>query len=392
MRVAQIIDSLNWGGAQKMQLTLARAAQGRNIELTVIPLRSAANSSLPEELSHLGVRVAPFPADGLINPVHLWRLAQFLRQERFDAVHTHLTYANIIGTLAAHMAGIPVIASLRTAGYDSNYHNPSRHWLETLMLRYGAKRVMAVGHTVAEIHQERLRGRAIDVIPNSVNIIPALPPTERTALRTKLTGRASYPLLISVGRLSLPKGYPDLLNAFSTVRLQYPNAALIIAGGGALRKELEAQITGLKLEGFVFLLGARDDVPDLLAASDLYISSSHWEGLPVSVLEAMAAGLPVIATRVGDVPRVVVDRAGIIVPPREPAALSAAICDLLANPEKMRALGQAAQTHVAEKHSLTAWMDQLLTLYAEVNLPPHAAPTQPGGFQPQAGKDPNYPT
>jgi glycosyltransferase involved in cell wall biosynthesis len=387
MRVAQIIDSLNWGGAQKMQLTLARAAQGRNIELTVIPLRNTANSPLPEELGRLGVRVAPFPASGLINPVYIWRLAQFLRRERFDVIHTHLTYANITGILAAHLVGIPVIASLRTAGYDTNYHNPIRHWLETLILRYGAKRVMAVGHTVAEIHQERLRGRVIDVIPNSVNIIPPLPPTERTALQAKLTGRSPYPLLISVGRLSLPKGYPDLLNAFSAVRQQYPGAALIIAGGGALREELEAQITGLKLEGLVFLLGARDDVPDLLAACDLYVSSSHWEGLPVSVLEAMAAGLPVIATRVGDVPRVVVDGAGIIVPPREPAALSAAICNLLANPEKMRALGQAAQTHVAKNHSLTAWMDQLQTLYNEVSLSPNTVPAQPRDLQAQARED-----
>ncbi len=387
MHVAQIIDSLNWGGAQKMQLTLARAAQGRDIKLTVIPLRSAANSSLPAELSRLGVRVVPFPASGLINPIHLWQLARFLRRERFDVVHTHLTYANIIGILAAHMAGIPVIASLRTAGYDTNYHNPVRHWLETLILRYGANRVMAVGHTVAEIHQERLRGRAIDVIPNSVNIIPPLPPAERTSLRNKLTGRAPHPLLISVGRLSLPKGYPDLLNAFSAVRQQYPEAALIIAGGGALRGELEAQMTTLKLEGFAFLLGARDDVPDLLAASDLYISSSHWEGLPVSVLEAMAAGLPVIATSVGDVPRVVVDGTGIVLPPREPAALSAAICDLLADPEKMRALGRAAQTHVAEKHSLTAWMDQLLTLYANVSLPPNTASAQPKSLQAQTRED-----
>ncbi|MBI3243734.1 MAG: glycosyltransferase [Chloroflexi bacterium] len=351
-----------------MQLTLAQAIQGREVELTVIPLRQTANSSLPEDLKRLGVRVVPFPSKGLLNLVHLSRLSHFLRQERFDVIHTHLTYANIIGTLAGRIAGISVIASLRTAGYDTSYHNPMRRQLETWMLRYGAKRVMAVGYTVADTHRQRLHGKRIDVIPNSVIPIPPLPPIEREALRSELVGRLSYPLLISVGRLSLPKGYPDLITAFSIVREQYPESALLIAGEGALRADLVAQIKILNLENHIVLLGARDDVPRLLAASDLYISSSHWEGLPVSVLEAMAAGRPVIATRVGDVPHVVVDGAGLIVPPREPATLAATICALLANPAQMRSLGQAAQTYVAQKHSLNAWMDQLLALYTSVYI------------------------
>jgi glycosyltransferase involved in cell wall biosynthesis len=263
------------------------------------------------------------------------------------------------------LTGTPVIASLRTAGYDLRYHSAARWQLETWVLRYGAQRIMAVGYVVADVNRERLPGKHITVVPNAVFPPPDMPPDEQLALRTELAGDSSRPILISVGRLELPKGFSDLLVAMAILRETHPRAILLIAGDGKLRAELTAQITELKLDRHVKLLGIRNDVPRLLAASDIYVNSSHWEGLPVSVLEAMAAGLPVVATNVGDTPRVVVDGTGMIVPPKQPELVASTLRSLLDDPGQMHAIGEKARLHIASHHSPEAWFNQLLTLYKD---------------------------
>jgi len=267
------------------------------------------------------------------------------------------------------MTGTPVIASLRTAGYDPRYHRPLRQFIETVVVKYGAQRIMANGQVVAELGSKRFAPRRIDVIPNAIALPEPLPIEERTALRTKLTGDAARPIVISVGRLDLPKGFPDLLEAFDVVRKTHPCAALLLVGDGPLRGQLDRQTVELGLEGHVFLLGQRDDVGTLLEASDIYVTSSHWEGLPVSVLEAMAAGLPVIATTVGELPYLVVRQAGSLVPPRQPERLAAEINNLLLNPERMESMGAAGREHIRKNFSPEVWVRQLLTLYAGVCPP-----------------------
>jgi glycosyltransferase involved in cell wall biosynthesis len=366
MYIAQFIDNLSWGGAQKMQITLARAMRERNVRLKVITLRNSPHAPYTADLQALGVPVVTFPGHGLKDVARIGRIVRFLHRERFDVLHTHLGYANVIGTLAGRLVGLPVIGSLRSAGFEHRDKVPYLWALETWALRYGVQRVMAVGHLVAEVHRERLRGKLIDVIPNAVAIVPPLPEAERNSLRAEMTGDPTRPLLISVGRLSPAKGYPDLLTAFATLRKTHPSAALVIVGGGSLRPELESRIADLSLEGHAILLGPREDVPRLLAASDIYVSSSHWEGLPVSVLEAMGAGLPIVATQVGDIPNVVVAGTGQIVPPHEPMLLARVLGGLLDNPAQRNALGAAARAHILQNHSLSAWADQILALYAKV--------------------------
>jgi glycosyltransferase involved in cell wall biosynthesis len=368
----QVIDLLQWGGAQKMQVFLAEQLNAHNVELTVASLNASADSPVPEFLRQHGARVVIFPFPKFLSIRSFWGLFNFVRREKFDLIHAHLTYANIFGTLIGRMTGTPVIASLRTAGYDPRYHRPLRQFIETVVVKYGAQRIMANGQVVAELGSKRFAPRRIDVIPNAIALPEPLPIEERTALRTKLTGDATRPIVISVGRLDLPKGFPDLLEAFDVVRKTHPRAALLLAGDGPLREQLDRQVGELGLEGHVFLLGQRDDVGTLLEASDLYVTSSHWEGLPVSVLEAMAAGLPVIATTVGELPYLVVRQAGSLVPPRQPERLAAEINNLLLNPERMESMGTAGREHIRKNFSPEVWVRQLLTLYAGVCPPARA--------------------
>jgi L-malate glycosyltransferase len=369
MRVAHIIDILYYGGAQTMQVMFARAVHNMpDIDLTVVSLRdNTHNTPLPEQLRSLGVNVIFFSAQKLWNLKRFWNLITFLHQERFDVIHAHLPYANILGTLAARLVGIPVIASIRNSKDDDwGRFYFLRNRLETILLRYFANKVMAVGYSTAEAHQKRLGKKRIEAVPNALDIIPSLPDQERNQTRIELVGNPGVPLIISVGRLVPQKGYEDLLLAFSNIIQRYPEATLLIVGDGPLHDILLRRINELGLQNNVKLLGSRNDVPRLLAASDLFVSSSHWEGLSVAILEAMAAGLPVVATNVSDTPRIVIDGVGLVVPPQSPTLLCDAISFFLHEPARRKIYGAAAQDFIKRNHGPEAWANRIISLYRSV--------------------------
>ncbi len=352
-----------------MQVFLAEQLNAHDVELTVASMNVSEGSPVPEYLRQRGVRVVVFPFPKFFSWRSFWGLFNFVRREKFNLIHTHLTYANIFGTLIGRLTGTPVIASLRTAGYDPRYHRPIRQFAETVVVKYGAHRIMANGYAVAEFGRERFAPRDIDVLVNAIDLPAPLADRERVALRTELTGDPARPIVISVGRLDLPKGFPDLIRSFVEVRRKNPQAALVIAGDGPMCDELETLVDELQLAGTVFLLGQRNDVPRLLQAADLYVGSSHWEGLPVSILEAMASGLPVLATAVGDIPRLVVPEAGVLIPPRQFEWMAGEIISLLANPDALITMGAAARRHIQQNYSPGIWVHKLLRLYADVYPP-----------------------
>lgn len=365
MRIAHIIDSLAWGGAQKLLVTFAETASQRDISLTIIVLDPNDDGApFLADLEKMAIRVVTFHARRLFNLPRFYKLVRFLAQEQFDLVHTHLNYANILGTLAGRLTGTPTVTTLHNTRIGLN--PIARKKIERRVLQKLTNQLIVVGQQAATIQQPQFPGKTLPVVPNAVAPIPPLPESERAALRTKLTGDASRPLLISVGRLTIQKGVDDLLTAFAQICRQQPPAALIIVGSGSIMAYLNLQIKTLGLENNAWLLGGRSDVPRLLAASDLYVSASHTEGLPVAMLEAMSAGLPVVATGVGDVPVVLTPHSGVVVPPQEPDQLAQAVSHLLANMEKLPMMGAAARKHVALHYSPEIWLDQLLAIYQEV--------------------------
>ncbi len=368
MRVLQIIDSLRIGGAQKLLVTFGQEARARGVETTVITLNDDVTAQpVARELEGLGVRVQIFPGRGLLDPARIFRLTGFVRSGGFDVIQTHLTYANILGALAGRLAGVPVINTLHSVGQDSRHQNALRDGMENWVMRHLAARVVAVGYKIAEVHQPRLKRFDVEVIPNAVPV-PTLPSmVERMKVRGELTGDASRMLIISVGRLSPPKGFSDLLRAFALVQPAYPHTTLMIVGDGVLCADLAEETRELGLEGSVLLPGARDDVGRLLAASDLYVSSSHWEGLPLGVLEAMMAGLPVACTDVGDLPQVVVqNETGLIVPAHQPEQLAAVMRRLMEDAPLRVRMGKAARLRAQQVYSPEVWFDRMLALFAEV--------------------------
>jgi len=365
MRVVQIIDELRpSGGAERLQRIFAEAVQGEDVDVTVMTLHENDPESVAE-LEALGVEVVRFPATRFLSPRRAFHFASHLRRNRFDVVHVHLVRSTVLGCLAARMAGIPTVATI---------HNTRRRigmsslllTAEKWVLRHLTDRVVAVGWETARVHRPRLGGTPIEVIPNAVGDSPPITSAERAAVRAEIDVPEDATLLIAVGRLHPQKAFPDLLHAFASTASAHPNAYLCIAGEGRMRGELDRLVASLGIADRVRVLGLRRDVDRLLAAADVYVSSAHWEGMPVATLEAMAAGLPVVGTRVGDVARIVAAGTGTLVAPREPDALARALAPLLTDPLLRRRQGEAARAHVRAHFGRDAWAARWLELYREL--------------------------
>jgi len=365
-RIVQIIDNLGIGGAEKLLVLHAKQAYAYSFGMTVVVLAADFDQTIFDELKKNGVNTVLFPAKHLFSLNRILHLARFLRQGNFDLVCCHLTASNIIGALCGHLAGLPIVTTLHSTRRGSRRFSSVFEVLEIWSMRLFSKRIVAVAYSIADIYQARLRGAPIDVIPNAVSVPEEISNFERTRLRQEITGDAARPIVVSVGRLAPPKGYEDLITAFSLLSSTHPKALLIIVGDGRLFEKVRAQITEMDLEKNVMLLGMRQDVPRLLAASDLYVSSSHREGLPLTILEAMMAGLPVVATSVGDVPRLISPEIGLVVPPHQPESIAKAIAKLLDEPARLRQMGAAGRALAVEQYSPQAWMERLFNLYRQL--------------------------
>jgi glycosyltransferase involved in cell wall biosynthesis len=365
MRVAQLIDALRpAGGAEKLQLNFAEAIQGRAVELSILTLGEN-DPGVVAQMRAMGVDVREFSSSSFLDPVRALRLVRHVREEGFDILHTHLVRSTLLGGLAGRLCDVPVVSTIHNTKHNRKLSKILR-WAEGRMLRTGVDRVIAVGWQTAEVHAERLHPRSIDVIPNAVPRFEDACRGERESIRRTLGASDHETVLVSVGRLHPQKGYTDLIEAFRRLLDRCGNLRLWIVGCGTLETELRRAVADPALEGRVQLLGLREDVPRVLAASDLYVSSARWEGLPVSILEAMSAGLPVVATRVGDVPRIVDDRNGWLVPAGEPAALAACLEEALSDPERLEARGREGERRSLDEFGLETWADRILDLYDQV--------------------------
>jgi glycosyltransferase involved in cell wall biosynthesis len=377
MRVAQIIDELRAsGGAERLQLTLAEALEKEEAELTVLTLHENDPES-EQALRARGVRVVPLPSRRFGSARRALRLVRFLRDHEIDVLHTHLVRSTILGGIAGSLTRIPVVTTLHNTRQSVRL-SPLLRALETWVLRHLVERVIAVGWETASAQSERLRGVEIDVIPNAVSGCEPLGHAEREKVRRELGIAPESLLVISVGRLHPQKAFSDMLRAFAATAARCPNAELRIVGGGRLEHELQTELDALGLGGRVALLGLRRDVPRLLAASDVYFSSAIWEGLPVAILEAMAAGLPIVATRVGDVPHVVTPASGALVEASDVEGLARELCRVLEDPILRRQQSQAA-LEASELFSYGPWGNRLLDLYAELT---------PGATRPPSSASP----
>ncbi len=369
IRVAHVIDTLNVGGAEQLLVEQCRHGRAVGISSTVIGLRPGTSNQLSDALESVGADVRLVGSSQrrqLLDFRRIDRLAAEIRSGRFDVVHTHLRVSTIIGSLAARRADVPVVCTLHNvrAGGRGGVLDRAKSALETYALQHWIDLVIGCGPAVAESNLQRVGDRPLVVVANPVRRIDSPSDEARHELRGQLLGDGDQ-LIVSVGRLTEQKDYGNLLRATAELAATRDGIRVVIVGEGAERRTLEETIDRLGLSDVVTLPGNRRDVPAVLSVSDIFVLPSAWEGLPLALLEAMAAGVPIVATDVGDVAGVM-GETGSLVPPRDASALARAMVTLLDDRAGARERADEARRRVLDRHSPSAWVGELRAVYDRV--------------------------
>lgn len=355
--ILHLITELNTGGAQKA-LSRLLARLNRQRFAPVVACLYNGDKAVAQEIRRLGIPVTDLGVTAKWRWDALWRLYRLLRRQRPTILHTWMFHANIPGRVLGRLAKVPIIiSSERTMGMESCW----RYWLNRITDPL-TDRVVCVSQQVADfvVQEVGIPQRKTVVIPNGIDLRDFEHLLSQQQARTALGLSLGQMLIGTVARLN-PVKRLDVL--FQAVALS-PDVYVVIVGNGPERAQLEAMSEQPGLAGRVRFAGQQDDVRPWLAALDVFVLSSDWEGMSNALLEAMAIGLPVIATAVGGTPEVVMDGiTGLLVPPRDPAALAEAIATLLHDPDLRRKMGQAGQERVEQHFSIKETVRQTEALY-----------------------------
>lgn len=365
IRVTYLIDRLQRAGAQAHLGQLVSRLDKGGFEPEVVCL--LAGGPVAEEMKARGVPVEVLGLGRLYGPralAELVRFARRLRERRIDVLHTYLVSANIYGTIAARMAGVPVITSRRDVGFSRNWR---LRLLEERLINPLVDRVVAVSPAVAELtrREHGIRPGRLVTIENGVDVEAFQPDGHPRDEARRELGLRDHEIAVGViGHLSPVKGHADFLRAAAQVYAQEARTRFVLVGDGPLRPALQALAASLGLAPRVVFAGTRADMPRVLSALDVVAVPSHSEGMSNALLEAMAMALPVVATRVGGNPDVVRDGVtGRLVAPRDPEALARALSELVKDPAARQSLGRAARRHVADTMSLSGMVRGYEELY-----------------------------
>jgi glycosyltransferase involved in cell wall biosynthesis len=386
VRILFLSTSMGMGGADQQLLSAALRLRSRGHEILIVSLTPLGPMGL--EARSLGLRTESLEmARGVPDPRGLVKLVRLVRAWRPDVVHSHMVHANLMARVLRLLAPVPVLVS--------TIHNITEGGA-LLMAGYRVSNGLVDHMTIiSEAAAERfvrdhIVPRALlSVIPNGVNAdeFREVPPGTRESVRQAL-GIGREFVWLAVGRFEIAKDYPNMVHAFAAMQGRDPNAVLLLVGRGSLQADTEALVRELKLEGGVRFLGVRRDVPELMCAADGYVMSSAWEGMPMVLLEAAAAGLPIVTTAVGGNREVVADGdTGFLAPPRDADALAGAMLRLVELPEvERRAMGDRGRERIRSRYSLDRvverWEEVYRTIMARKGLAPDpagAGQAQPGG-------------
>ena len=379
MKILYVITAAEWGGAplHVLQLMEYMVKKGHEVGLVAAP-----EPRLMEGAKALGVKI--FPNPHFVRPVRpwkdfraLWRVFGAIRQFKPDLVSAHSTKAGFAARFSCAVLRVPVIFTAHGWAFTEG-KNPLARYLLALGERLAAKvtkKIICVSEHDKEL---ALRFRVapeqkLVVIHNGME--PSLYiNADGSKVRFELGLKEDEILIAMVARFVPQKDHDTLLQSLSLLPGRKFKAALV--GGGEREAFFRKKVGELGLGDNVIFLGERRDVPQILAASDIFVLSSNWEGLPRSIIEAMMAGLPVVATRVGGVPELVEDGVtGFLVPPKDPDALAEALQRLIADPELRLRMGQAGRKKALKEFTLDRMLRETERAYREVFRGNHVAHT-----------------
>jgi glycosyltransferase involved in cell wall biosynthesis len=369
LRVLTLVDRLGTsGGGEKLAMRIAIRLDRERFESWYCASRWSGGEPATEagrravaELRAAGVHAVGLGRGGVRSLTGWAPLVRLMRRERIDVLHSHKFGSNAWAAVLAPLARVPVfVAHEHTWSYEGQ---PLRRFLDRELI---ARRSAAF---VAVSREDRRRmieveGIAPDDVTFVANGIDPVPSGDRERARSELGVPDGVPLLGAVAVLREQKGLDVLLRAVAEVAREVPGVRLAVAGEGPERASLEALASELGIAPLVTLLGNRSDVPDLLAAFDVAVSASWFEGSPLAAMEYMDAALPIVATRVGGMPDLIDDGVhGRLVEPGDAAGLAAAVVELLHDPESARAMGERARERRRAEFDLDGTVRTLEAMY-----------------------------
>ena len=364
--VHMFTDTRGYGGAERSLLALLEGLDRRRWRPTLVYHDSPGVAPMLRAARMLGTELWAVPAmpEGLAGAAGIPRFAAALRARGPAVFHAQLnSQASCkFGLVAALLARVPAVVATEHFFLESRSSFSAD--VQQRVLGAAVGRYIAVSHYVRRGLHEKFRWplSKIVVVPNGIDA-SRLRCEPDAALRAILSREGMRPVVLTTARLVPAKGLACLLEAAR----ELPEVQVVIAGDGPQRGELVTRARDLELADRVDFLGHRDDVPQLLACSDIVALPSFNEGFPLAVLEAMAAEKPIVATRVGGTGEAIVDgQSGLLVPPADPAALAASVRRLLDDPAAAAGLAHAARRRVEESFSSTRMVDQVTDVYEEL--------------------------
>ena len=373
MRVLHVAKVTGIAGAENHLLALLPALRALGVDAEVVLLQEPRRPVAPLVRAFLAAGVPTFELaiNMDLDPWLVGRLARLVRSRGAHAVHTHGVHADLYGRLC--LQGLDGVLLLQTRHNDDRFR---RLWIMRLLNQWLARRcvrIVAISDAVREFvcAVEGIPPRKVERIYYGLDAAPA--PQNVVDLRTEL-GWAGAPLIGFVGRLTGQKGVDVLLNAFAIVHRALPTARLLLIGDGPQRAALAALAGGLQISAAVHFAGWREDARAQMAALNVLAIASRWEGFGLVTLEAMQAGVAVVASRVSALPEIVLDgETGLLVPAANAAKLAAALLALLQDPQRAMQLGENGRLRAAQLFTVKQMAVQHAALYLSFAAPADAA-------------------
>lgn len=354
LKVCHLSMTLETGGLERLLVDYGRFHNSEQFDLSFIALEGTGQPG--DELCEAGYRIDQIQLSKIGKIKGLRRLSQRLKENQIDILHTHNTYPQFYGSIAAKWAKIPVVINSQ----HGRGCGPNRKALWQFRIANElTTRIVGVSADATKLCQEQNRSNAnkMQCIWNGIDLD-----------RFQFHGPKDELTAISVGRLSPEKDYGTLLKATKIVSEAYPTFHLKLIGDGKERTALEAQTDELGIKENVRFLGERSDVHDLLGSAGFFVSSSTTEGISLTLLEAMAVGLPIVTTAVGGSPEIVVPgETGKLVPSQQPETLATAMIEMIDERPLWPDIGRAARDRVEENFNVRTMIQQYETLYQELH-------------------------
>jgi glycosyltransferase involved in cell wall biosynthesis len=366
LRVLTLVDKPTvTGGAERLAAVVAMKLDPARFESVLCASRQTDEPLLDRELDEAGIGVLELGRRSTLD-VLAWRPLVSLLRDGVDVVHTHMFGSNVWGTVLGRLSGVPVVvAHEHTWSFQGR---PLRRFLDRELVARWADVFVAVS---GEDRRKMIEVEGVD--PAKIRLIPnGIPSPANGAVadvRAELGIEPGAPVLGVVCELRAQKALEVLFEAAALLRAEFPALKVLVAGDGPERARLEEGARRLVVADTVLFLGIRRDVPAVLAAVDVAVLSSDYEGSPLSVMEYMAAAKPVVSTRVGGVPELVKEGVhGLLVEPRDPAALAEAVARLVRDPVLAKRLGAEGRQRQQREFSLEAMVRRIENLYEELWL------------------------